>query len=107
MWAFSSYASLMALRVGEGSASLDDFDNFLEAFPPHLRHALGVNVALVAYDHVPTINDMEFVGMVDGGRDLTFDALCSNSGSDPSFPTSGENEPLATGRTESRLEGGE
>lgn len=72
---------MTTLRVGEGSASLNDSDDFPEAFPPHSRRAPGVIAALVAHDHVPTINDLEF------------DALCSDSGSDLGFPTSDENEP--------------
>jgi hypothetical protein len=36
--------------------------------------------------------------MVDSGRDLIFDALWSDSGSNPGSLTSGEDEPLAMGR---------
>lgn len=38
---------------------------------------------LVARGHVPTIDDLEFVGMVDGSGDLIFDTLYSDSGLDP------------------------
>jgi hypothetical protein len=41
--------------------------------------------------------------MVDDGGDLTFDALCSNSGSDPSFPTSSDSKPPSDGENEGHL----
>jgi hypothetical protein len=62
-------------------------------FPPHLCHAPRVIAALVAHDHLPTTDDLKFVGMVDDGRDLAFNALCSNSNVDPSSPTSCEEGP--------------
>lgn len=32
--------------------------------------------------HLPTIDDLEFVEMVDGDEDLMFDMLCTDSDSD-------------------------
>jgi hypothetical protein len=49
-----------------------------------------VIAAHVAHDHLPTTDDLEFVGMVDGSEDLIFDALCSDSDSDSTSPMSGE-----------------
>jgi hypothetical protein len=54
-------------------------------------------MALMPHDHVPTIDDLEFVGMVDGGGDLIFDALYSDSSSDPSSPTSTKSGPQQCG----------
>lgn len=48
-----------------------------------------VIAALVARDHVPTPDDLEFVGVVAGGGDLVFDALYTDSNSDLSLPKSG------------------
>lgn len=90
---FSSYASLSAFYGERGSAPIDGSDNIPEAFPPHQCHASGVIAALVAHVNVPTIDDLEFVGMVEGGIDLFFNALCSDLGS----PTSGESKHPATG----------
>jgi hypothetical protein len=45
------------------------------AFPPQLRHALTGIAALVARSHLPTSDDLEFLGMVTGGGDLIFDTL--------------------------------
>lgn len=90
---FSSYASLSAFYGERGSAPIDGSDNIPEAFPPHQCHASGVIAALVAHVNVPTIDDLEFVGMVEGGIYLFFNALCSDLGS----PTSGESKHPATG----------
>ena len=70
--------------MGEGSTSSDDSNNT----PRHFCHVCvtprGVIAALIAHDHVPTIDDLEFI----------FDALCSDSGLDPGSPTSSSSEPL-------------
>ena len=47
----------------------------------------------MAQSHLPTTNDLEFVGIVEGGGYLIFDALCSGSGSDLVSPTSSEDRP--------------
>jgi hypothetical protein len=52
-----------------------------------------VIVALVAYGHLPTSDDLEFVGMADSDRDLIFDALCMDSDSDLSPFKNSEEEP--------------
>jgi hypothetical protein len=44
-------------------------------FSPRLHNATKVIVTLMAYCHVPMIDDLEFTWMVDGGEDLIFDAL--------------------------------
>lgn len=49
--------------------------------------------ALVACGHLPTSDDLEFIGMVTGGVDLIFDALLTDSDSDLSPPKSIEEEP--------------
>jgi hypothetical protein len=41
-----------------------------------------VIATLVARIHLPTLDDLEFVGMANGGGDLIFDALCTDLGSD-------------------------
>lgn len=50
-------------------------------------------MALVDHGHLPTTNDLEFIGMVEDGDDLIFNTLFSNAGSDPSSPTSSEGGP--------------
>jgi hypothetical protein len=62
---------------------LDGSSNIPEMFPPHLCHAPGGIAALMAHSHLTAIDDLEFVGMIDGGKDLIFDALCSDLGSNP------------------------
>jgi hypothetical protein len=52
-------------------------------FPPLLRHASGVIATVVAHGHFPTIDDLEFIEMVEGNGDLIFYALYSNSDLDP------------------------
>jgi hypothetical protein len=51
------------------------------AFPPGLRNAVGTVASLVARGHMPTPDDIEFVGMVNHIRDSIFDILSTNSGS--------------------------
>lgn len=59
-------------------------------FPSHLCHTPSMIAALVARGQLPTTDDLEFVGMVEGGGDLIFDALCFDSGSYPSSPMSSD-----------------
>jgi hypothetical protein len=47
---------------------------------------------LVARSHLPTSDDLEFIGMVTGG-DLIFDALCTDSDLDLCPLESSEEEP--------------
>jgi hypothetical protein len=47
----------------------------------------------MAQGHLPNTNDLEFVGMIDGYKNLIFDVLCSDSDSDPGSPTSSEEKP--------------
>lgn len=49
------------------------------AFPPRLCHAPTVIATLVARDHLPTTDDLEFVEMAGGGEGLICHALCTNS----------------------------
>jgi hypothetical protein len=87
----------MSQCVEEGSTCLNDVP---KAFSPCLCHVTGMIVALVAYGYIPTINDLEFMGMVDGGEDLIFDTICSNSGSNLGSLLNSEDRLLETGRTE-------
>lgn len=48
---------------------------------------------LVARNHLPTSDDLDFVGMAGGGGDLIFDALCTDSDSNMIPPESSEEEP--------------
>jgi hypothetical protein len=52
-----------------------------------------VIATLVARGHLPTSDDLEFVGMADSDRDLIFDALCMDSDSDLSPLKNSEEEP--------------
>jgi hypothetical protein len=61
------------------------------AFPPRLCHAMAVIIAQVAHDYLPTSDDLEFVGMADGGGALIFNALCTDSNLDLSPPKSSKN----------------
>jgi hypothetical protein len=45
-----------------------------------------VIATLVAHDHIPTTDDLEFVGIADGGEDLIFNTLYTDSDSDLSPP---------------------
>jgi hypothetical protein len=63
------------------------------AFPPQLCHAPVVIIALVVRDHIPTFDDLEFVGMVDGRGYLIFNTLYTDSNLDLSPPKSSEEEP--------------
>jgi hypothetical protein len=82
----------------EGLASPNDSDDIPRAFPPYLHHAPGMITAFVARAHVPMIDDMELIGMINGDGDLIFDSLCSNSDLDLGSSTSNEDSPLATRR---------
>lgn len=57
-------------------------------------------MALMARDHLPTFDDLEFAGMVDDGRDLIFDVLCTDS--NLSSPASSEEESLNDEEDEDR-----
>jgi hypothetical protein len=54
----------------------------------------------MARGHLPTFDDLEFAGMVDGGRDLIFDVLYTDS--DLSSPASSEEESLNDEEDEDR-----
>lgn len=84
LWIFLSYASLSTLCSEGRSAPHYSFGDAPETIPPHLHHTLGVIATLVVRDHLQTTDDLEFIGMVECGENLIFDALCSNSGLDPS-----------------------
>jgi hypothetical protein len=43
----------------------------------------AVIAALVTHGHLPMIDDLEFVEMVDGSKDLIYDTLCTDSGLGP------------------------
>jgi hypothetical protein len=73
---FASYIELFASYDAETSSYHGGPSNSFGAFPP--RHAPVVIAALVARGHLPTLDDLEFVGMARGGGDLIFDALCTD-----------------------------
>jgi hypothetical protein len=83
----------------EGLTSLDDFDDIPVAFLPCFCNTIGAIADLVAHGHVPTIDKLEFVGMVRGDEELFFEALCLDLGLDPSTLTRDKDSPLATERT--------
>jgi hypothetical protein len=53
----------------------------------------------VAQDHLPTTDDLEFIGMVRGGGDLIFYALLSDSGSNLGSLMSSEGGPPNNGES--------
>lgn len=63
------------------------------AFLPRLCHAMVVIIAQVAHDYVPTSDNLDFVGMADGGGALIFNVLCTDSNLDLSPPESSKNSP--------------
>lgn len=63
----------------EASSYYDSSISGLGDFPPRLCHAPMVIAALVAHNHLPSFDDMEFVGMADGGGELIFDTLYIDS----------------------------
>jgi hypothetical protein len=65
-------------------------------FPPSLCHAPGV-IAALAQGHIPTTDDLEFIVTVEDVGDLIFDALHSESGSDPGSLMSSEGGPPSDG----------
>jgi hypothetical protein len=62
------------------------------AFPPQLRHAPAVIVALVAHNYLLTSDDV-FLGMVTDGGYIIFDALYTDSNSDLSPRRQGKQRP--------------
>lgn len=103
LWAFFlSYSELFTLynegRLPHHSGS----SGSPSVFPPHLRHTLEVIADLVAHGRLPTTDDLEFVGMVDGGGDLVFDALYMDLDSDHASLKSSEEAPLSDGENEGR-----
>lgn len=61
-------------------------------FPPSLCHAPGV-IAALAQGHIPTTDDLEFVVTIEDVGDLIFDALHSESGSNPGSLMSSKGGP--------------
>lgn len=49
----------------------------------------------MAHGHLPTSDVLEFVRMADGGGDIIFDALCTDSNSNLS-PSGNDNEELTS-----------
>jgi hypothetical protein len=79
---FASYAELSASYDAETASYHDGSSGGFGSFPPRLRHAPAVIAAHVAHDHLPMIDDLEFVEMAGGGEDLIYNALCTDSNSD-------------------------
>lgn len=83
LWAFfSSYTSLSALCDEGGSTPSMALATSQGVSTPSTSRSEG-DRAPRGPRHVPTIDDLEFVGMVDGSEDLIFDTLCLDSGLDP------------------------
>lgn len=74
---FASYAELPVSCDVETMPYHGGFD----AFPSRLHHALAIIVALVSRDHLPMIDNLEFVEMASGDGDLIFNAFCTDSDS--------------------------
>lgn len=75
---FASYAEISALYNAETSFYRDGPSYGSGAFLTRLCHAPAVIAALVARNHLPTSNGLEFAGMVDSEGDLIFDVLCTD-----------------------------
>lgn len=58
---------------------------------------------LVAHDHFPTSEDLEFAGMADGKGDLIFNVLCMDSEWVLSSPVGSKEEPFGDEDDEDRL----
>jgi hypothetical protein len=95
---FMSYTKFSTSYDAKTSSYYDGSSSRSSAFSPRLCHALAVIATLVAHGHLPTSNDLEFVGMADGGGDLIFDALCTDSDSNLNPPKSSEEEPRPGGK---------
>jgi hypothetical protein len=72
---FASYIELFA----SCDADTTPYRDSIVAFPPRLCHAPTVIAVLVPHSHLPMMDDMEYVDMVDDSGDLIFDALCMDS----------------------------
>jgi hypothetical protein len=81
---FASYTELFASYDAGTSSCYSGSCSSSDVFPPRLCHALAVITTLVARGHLPTSDDLEFVGMADGNEDLIFDVLCTDSDLGPS-----------------------
>ena len=64
---------------------------------------MGVITSLVAFGHLPITDELEFVGMVESGEDLIFDALCSNLESDHVSPTSSDGRRPSDGESKAHI----
>lgn len=89
---FASYAEHSASYDAKVSSYYGGSSNSPDPFPPRLRRAPAVIVALVACGKLPTSEDLEFAGMVGGDAYLIFDTLCMDMYWDPSPPASSEEE---------------
>jgi hypothetical protein len=71
------------MQLAGGEAISPDFltRDASTALPPGLRNTTGTVASLVARGHMPTPDDIEFVGMDNHIRDSTFDILSTDSGS--------------------------
>lgn len=98
---FTPYVELFTLYDMETMSYYSGSSSTPDAFLPRLRHTPVVIAALVARGHLPTSDDLEFVGMADGGGYLIFNALYTDS--DLSPPESSEQEPPSGEENEDRL----
>lgn len=100
---FASYMELYVLYDAEASSYHDGSSSGPGALLSRLRYARTVLMALVTRSHLPTSDDLEFTGMVDGGEDLFFNMLCTDLDSDLSPPASSEEESLSDEDDKDRL----
>lgn len=79
---FASYAELSVSYDEETSSYHGGSNSDFGAFLPPLRDAPVVIATLVSCGHLPTSDDLELMGMANGGGDFIFNALCIDSDSD-------------------------
>jgi hypothetical protein len=95
---FASYLELSRSYDAEASSYYGRSNRGCRAFPPRLLHAPTVIVALVARGHLPTSDDLEFVGMADDDG-TSSSTLYTDSDLDLSPPESSKNNPPVVRRT--------
>jgi hypothetical protein len=91
---FASYAELSASYDAKMSPNYGEFISGSGAFEPLLRLASTVIAALVAHNHLPNSDHLEFVGMADDSGDPVIEEICMDSDSYlVSSGSSGEEPP--------------
>lgn len=90
---FASYAKLSASYDAKTSPNYGEYISGSGAFEPLLHLASTVIAALVAHNHLPTSDHLEFVGMADDSGDPVVDEICMDSDSYLVSSGSSEEEP--------------